>query len=196
VRTTVRATATTVKAGRRRCAVATGTALAALVRSRPGKLGLRDYGACSKRPADGGGLFVRSIRGDVNKGKSGWVYKVGRKAATAGAADPTGAFGAGRLRSGQRVTWFYCVLANRSCQRTLGLAATAEGGGVVRVTVRAYDDDGKGVPAAGATVRAAATSAVADSDGIARLTLAPGTARLEATQAGAIRTFAERVVVR
>ena len=52
---TVRANATTVKIGRRRCAVASGTSLAALLRSKPGKLSLRDFGACSKRSADGGG---------------------------------------------------------------------------------------------------------------------------------------------
>jgi hypothetical protein len=193
---TVRANAATVAIGRRRCALASGTPLATLVRSRPGRLRLRDFGACSKRPADGGGLFVRAIRNDVNSGQRGWVYKVGRKAATAGAADPSGPFGAGRLHSGQRVTWFYCVLTNRSCQRTLDLAAVAEGGGAVRVTVRAYDDNGKGIPAAGAIVRGGGGTAVAGADGVARLALAPGGVRLHATQPGAIRSFTERVTVR
>ena len=142
------------------------------------------------------GLFVRAIRKDVNKGTRGWVYKVGRKSATAGAADPSGAFGAGRLRSGSRITWFYCVLKSRSCQRTLEVVPVAEGGGVVRVTVRAYDDNGKGIAAAGATVRGGGSSAVADAGGEARLTLATGPVRLHATQAGAIRSFTERVTVR
>ena len=192
----VRASATTVRIGRRRCAVASGTPLAALVRSKPGGLGLRDFGACSQRGADGGGLFVRSIRGQANKGKDGWVYKVGRRAATAGAADPSGPFGSGRLRTGRRVTWFYCVLANRSCQRTLELAAVAEGAGVVRVTVRAYDDEGRSIPAAGATVSGGGASSAAGADGVARLTLPPGPVRLHARQAGAIRSFTERVTVR
>ena len=51
----------------------------------------------------------------------GWVYKVGNKAAPAGAADPTGPFGRGLLRSRQRVTWFWCVVEpdGDGCQRTL-----------------------------------------------------------------------------
>jgi hypothetical protein len=192
----VRASATTVKVGRRRCAVGRGTALAALVRSKPGRLGVRDYGSCSRRAADGVSLFVRSIRGDVNRGQSGWVYKVGRKLATAGAGDPSGPFGSGRLRKGQRVTWFYCKLEGRSCQRTLALKAAAEGGGSVLVTVRAYDDEGRSIPATGAAVSGGGASATTGGDGTARLTLAPGRVRLKATQPGAIRSFSERVAVR
>ena len=41
----------TVRVRGRRCAAGGGTALAALVRSRPGPLRLRDFGACSTRPA-------------------------------------------------------------------------------------------------------------------------------------------------
>ena len=92
------------------CTAGRATALAALVRSEarpawPARLRLVLVEA-----RDGGGLFVESIRGDVNRGQNGWVYKVGRRAATAGAADPTGPFGHGRLRNGQSVTWFYCRL--------------------------------------------------------------------------------------
>ena len=97
---------------------------------------------------DGGGLFVGSIRGDVNRGQNGWVYKVGRRAATAGAADPSGPFGRGRLRTGQRVTWFYCRLRDGGCQRTLELKLRAEAGAVV-ATVRGYDDEGHGVAGRG-----------------------------------------------
>ena len=68
---TVSTKATSVSVGGHRCATGTGTALAALVRSRPGKLRLHDFGSCSRRAADGGGLFVRGIRGDVNKGQNG-----------------------------------------------------------------------------------------------------------------------------
>ena len=80
-------------------------------------------------------------------------------AATAGAADPSGPFGRGRLKRGQRVTWFYCRLGEGGCQRTLALTARA-GPGAVDVTVRGYDDEGGGVPIEGATVRAGAVSAV------------------------------------
>ena len=110
--------ATKVTVAGRRCAVAGRTPLAALVRSNPGRIRLRDFGACSSRPSDAAGLLVTGIDGDRNRGQRGWVYKVGHRAATAGAADPSGPFGHGRLRAGQRVTWFYCVRA-ADCQRTL-----------------------------------------------------------------------------
>ena len=98
VQRTVAAKEVRVKVGRKRCAAGDGTALAALVRSRIGRLGLRDYGSCSTRARDSAGLFVSSIRGERNRGQDGWVYKVGRRGATAGAADPSGAFGRGRLK--------------------------------------------------------------------------------------------------
>ena len=125
---------------------ARGTPLAALLRSKPGSVGLRDYGSCSRRRASSSGqLYVRSIRGDRERGRGGWVYKVGRRLGTAGAADTSGPFGRGRLRTGARLTWFYCLLTRGSCQRTLTLKATPLGGGVVAVTVRGYDDEGRGV---------------------------------------------------
>ena len=90
-----------VRIGRRRCASATGTPLAALVRARPSRrIGLKDFGSCSRRARDGAGLFVRRIGPDANRGNDGWVYKVGRKVATAGAGDPSGPFGRRRLRRG------------------------------------------------------------------------------------------------
>ena len=183
-----------VRIGRRRCAAGTGTALAALVRSRPGRLRLRDFGSCSRRAADGGGLFVSGIRGDRNRGRNGWVYKVGRKAATAGAADPEGPFGRGRLRSGRRVTWFYCRLVAQSCQRTLELRATGQAGGVA-VSVSGYDDEGRGVRVAGATVRLGSASQPTDASGVARFTLPAGSYRASATKPGLVRTYPQRVAV-
>ena len=115
---TVTAGRASVNVNRRRCAVAPATPLAALVRSRPPSLGLRDYGSCSKRARDGAGLFVKRIGGDVNAGQDGWVYKVGNRSGSAGAADPTGPFGNGRLRRGARVVWFYCHMQGSTCQRT------------------------------------------------------------------------------
>ena len=189
---TVSTRAARVRVEGRRCRAGDATALAALVRSRPGRLRLRDFGACSRRARDGGGLFVRSIRGDVGRGQSGWVYKVGRRAATAGAADPTGPFGRGRLRAGQRVTWYFCRLRQGGCQRTLELRTRAEPGTVV-ATVRGYDDEGRGAAVAGATVSAGGVSALTDADGHARLALAPGRYRAVAEKAGLIRSFTERV---
>jgi hypothetical protein len=181
-----------VRAGGRRCAAGDGTALAALVRSRPGQLRIRDFGACSLSARDGAGLFVESIRADRNRGQNGWVYKVGRRGATAGAADPTGPFGNGRLRSGQRVTWFFCRLVGGGCQRTLELKVTTRPGGVL-ASVRGYDDEGSGVPVEGATVSAGSTAGKTGPDGTVELALAPGIHRLIARKDGLVRSFAERV---
>jgi hypothetical protein len=191
---TVKAKQVMVKVGRRRCAAGEGTALAALVRSGVGPLRLVDYGSCSARPRDGAGLFVRAIGGDRNRGQNGWVYKVGRRGATAGAADPSGPFGRGRLKGGQRVTWFYCRLRDGGCQRTLELEASTEPGAVA-VMVRGYDDEGNGVPVAGATVSAGAVSGVTAADGAVRLALPAGSHRLVAAKDGLVRSFAEGITV-
>jgi hypothetical protein len=186
---------TLVRVGGRRCAAGDGTALAALVRGRPGRVRLRDFGSCSRRPRDGAGLFVSAIGRDRNRGQDGWVYKVGRRAATAGAADPAGPFGSGPLREGQRVTWFYCRMRAGGCQRTLAVRASSEPGGLL-ATVRGHDDEGRAIAIEGATVRAGGASAVTGPDGGARLALAPGSYRVVAIKDGLVRSFAERAVVR
>jgi hypothetical protein len=193
---TVRARGVKAKVGRHRCAVGTATPLAALFRLRPGKVTLKDFGSCSRRAADGTGLFVRAIRGDRNRGQNGWVYKVGRRSATAGAADPAGPFGHGRLRSGAKVTWFYCLMKGTSCQRTLSVKPKAVSGGTVTVKVTGYDDNGKGKPAAGAKVRLNGAAAVADAAGTAQFQAPAGSYRVYASKAGAVRSFGERVVVK
>lgn len=192
----VRAKGTTVKVGRRRCAVGTGTPLAALVRSRPGRIGVKDYASCSRRPADAVSLYVRSIRGDRAGGPRGWVYKVGHRQGTSGAADTSGPFGRGRLRGGQRITWFFCTLRKGSCQRTLELRAKPAGSGVVSVRVRSYDDEGRGAAAAGATVSSSGVRAITDSAGRATLTVSPGRHTIHAEKPGLIRSFGELVTVR
>jgi hypothetical protein len=191
---TVSTRATKVSVAGRRCTAGHGSALAALVRSKPGRLRLHDFGSCSRRASDGAGLFVRSIRGDANRGQDGWVYKVGRRAATAGAADPSGPFGRGRLRAGQRVTWFYCRLRDGGCQRTLEVRLRGESGALL-ATVRGYDDAGKGIAVDGATVSAGGASAQTGPDGVARLALRAGSYKVVATKAGLVRSFAERAEV-
>jgi hypothetical protein len=183
-----------VRVGRRRCAAGAGTALAALARSRVGRLRLRDFGSCSRRPRDGVGLFVSGIGPDTNRGRNGWAYKVGRRGAAAGAADPSGAFGNGRLRAGQRVTWFYCRLGPRGCQRSLEVRVRGEPGALV-ASVRGYDDEGKGTPIEGATVSAGGAAGLTGADGTARLALATGSYRVVAAKDGLVRSFAERVEV-
>ena len=185
--------ATTVNVAGRRCAVGERTALAALVRSRPGPLRFRDFGACSGSPRDAAGLLVTRIGPDRNRGQRGWVYKVGRRAATAGAGDPAGPFGRGRLQAGQRITWFYCVRA-ANCQRTLEVRATPTTGGIV-ATVRAYDDAGDGVPVEGASVTAGGVTGLTAADGRVEIALSPGTHRVVARKDGLVRSFTERVEV-
>src|SRR4051812_18784822 len=181
-----------VKVGHKRCAIASRTPLAALVRSHPGHIGLRDFGSCSRDPRDATQLFVRSIRHDKNKGRRGWEYKVGRKAGTTGAADPSGPFGTGRrLRSGQRVVWFYCVLRTGGCQRTLAVRVTPDAAGLT-VKVVGYDDHGHAITVDGATVKAGGASAVTGADGRARLPLPSGTYRVYAQKKGLVRSFSER----
>ena len=194
VQKAVTAHATTVRVRGRRCAVGAGTPLAALVRSRVGPLRLRDYGSCSKRPRDAGSLYVAAIAKDRGRGASGWVYKVGNKVASAGAADPSGPFGRGRLRAGARVTWFFCRMSIRtsSCQRTLAIKALSDATGVT-VTVRSYDDRGRSRPAGGATVHAGATTVTADSNGVARLPA--GATRAWAEAPGMVRSFEEPIEV-
>jgi hypothetical protein len=191
---TVSTRATKVSVAGRRCTAGDGTALAALVRSKPGKLRLHDFGSCTRRASDGAGLFVRSIGGDANRGQNGWVYKVGRRAASAGAADPRGPFGRGLLRAGQRVTWFYCRMRDGGCQRTLELKLTTHPGTLI-ATVRGYDDQGDSLAVAGAEVSAGGASAQTDASGVARLTLPTGSYRAVATKPGLVRSFAERAEV-
>jgi hypothetical protein len=191
---TVRARKVLVRVGGRRCAAGDGTALAALVRTRPGRLRLRDFGSCSRRPRDSGGLFVAGIGPDRNRGQNGWVYKVGRRSATAGAADPSGPFGSGRLRARARVTWFYCRLQAGGCQRTLEVRARAVPGGL-SARVVGYDDEGRGVPVEAATVSAATATAMTGANGEVSLALPPGDYRLVATKPGLVRSFTERVEV-
>jgi hypothetical protein len=189
----VRAKDTTARIGSRRCAVGQGTALAALLRSGVAKVGLRDFGSCSKRAADAGGLFVRQLGPDANKGQSGWVYKVGRKSASAGAADPAGPLGHGLIKSGARLVWFYCLVASK-CQPTLEVRV-GPGAGGVSVRVTAYDDRGRGKPAAGATVHAGPLVATTDSSGLASVATGRGTFEVYADGAGAVRSFPQRVNV-
>lgn len=187
-----------VRVGGKRCAVPAATALAALLRSRVAALKLTDYGSCSRRPRDAAGLYVRAIRRDRARGPNGWVYKVGNRVAPAGAADPSGPFGRGRLKAGARVTWFYCRMSRRtnSCQRTLGVKARALGGGKLRATVRAYDDRGRSRLVRGATVRAGVETAKTNTRGAATFQLEPGRTRVRASAKGRVRSFEEAAAVR
>jgi hypothetical protein len=172
----VAAPKTAVSASGRGCTVAAGTPLAALAALR--RLGgpafaVRDYGHCSGSPASSASLFVYSLAGQTNRGQSGWVYKVEGRAGSTGAADPSGPEGDGRrISAGQRVLWFWCEARASACQRTLGVSPArtyARAGSRLRVTVTGYDNEGRSVPVAGATVWLGSASATTDRAGHATL---------------------------
>ena len=186
----------TVPAGAARvnaCRVQAGTPLAVLAAfNRAGGPPFRARGECSA-------LYVFQIGRDRARGRAGWVYKVGHRVGTTAAADPTGPFGSGRrLDGGQRVTWFWCVAAGR-CQRTLEVVRPPRrvpAGRGVRVAVRAYDDNGRGVPARGARVALGRTTAVTGADGTAVLIArGHGHQTLRAARRGLVPAFPEPVTV-
>jgi hypothetical protein len=184
-----------VTVGAKRCAVGAGTPLGVLAGLHL-TLRVRDYyGSCGRRARDAGGLFVTRVGPDRNRGASGWVYKLGRRGGSSGAADPAGPFGTGRrLRAGDRLLWFWCRAdPSGGCQRTLEATpdrTTAAPGDAVHVTVRGYDNDGHGVPVGGATVRLGSASALTGADGAATLTVpGAGRLRLSATAPGLVPAF-------
>ena len=188
----VRLKVRTVKVAGRRCKVGGATPLSVLVATKL-KLGLRDYGRCGRRPRDAAGLYVTKVGREREKGRGGWVYKVGRRVDSAGAGDVRGR----RLRNGARVLWFWCEQGASGCQRTLEARperSSAAPGETLRVTVRGYDDNGHGVPVEGATVRLGSATAVSGADGVAVLTVVDGR-RLEAFKDGLVRSFPREVAV-
>ena len=189
----VRLKARTVKVGRKRCRVGARTPLTVLAGTGL-RLAIRDYGACGKRPRDAAGLYVAKVGRERERGRGGWVYKVGRRVDSAGAGDVDGR----RLRGGQRVLWFWCEQNDSGgCQRTLEVVperSSAVPGETLPVIVRGYDDNGRGVPVEGATVRLGAATAITGADGVAVLTVVDGGA-LEAEKDGMVRSFPREVTV-
>ena len=181
---TVRVGAGRVRSGGRTCRLRAGLPVSVF---RALRVSFRVRGECEN-------LYVFKAAGDRGGGAQGWVYKVGRKLPSVSSSDPSA-----RLRSGQRVTWFWCVRAG-SCQRTLEArpaARSVSAGGTLRVTVRAYDDFGRGRPQPSALVSLGAATAVTGADGVATLT-APSTAgryRLIAERDGLVPSFPERIAV-
>jgi hypothetical protein len=202
---TVTAASTTVQAGRRSCAVDAGTPLAALAALRraggPG-FALRDYGRCGSSPVNSGELFVYSLGGEVNSGQSGWEYKVDGLSGSTGAADPSGPQGNGRrLSSGERLLWFWCQASSGGCERTLEVSSSAgsiSAGHALTVTVEGYDNEGRGLPVAGAIVTLGSDFASTAANGRATL-IAPathGSYQLSAIRHGLVPSFPETIVVK
>lgn len=179
--------------GGRRCAIGARTPLGVLAGARL-RLGIRDYASCGTSARDAGGLYVRQIGRERERGRAGWVYKVGTRNGTTAAGDPAGPFGSGGLRRGVRVLWFWCELGADGCQRTLDVRPARRAvvaGAPVTVTVRGHDDDGRGVPVEGARVRLGSAAAVTGPDGRAVLEMPAGRRRVElrATRTGMVRSF-------
>lgn len=191
----------TIKVGHRRCRVGAATPLSVLAATHLA-LRFRDYGHCGKRPQDASAVYVTSVAGRREHGNGGWVYKVGRRAGTTAAGDLSGPFGTGRrIHGGQRITWFWCELQpSGSCQRTLEIRperSTVQPGEALRVTVRGYNDQGKGVLVSGAAVRLGSATATTGVGGIATLQApdTPGTLKLQAKRAGMLRAFPREVKI-
>jgi hypothetical protein len=178
-----------VKVGSRRCTVSGRTPLGVLAATSLA-VRVRDYGSCGRRPADAASLFVTRIGSDRNRGQDGWVYKVGRKVSSAGAGDRSGR----RLRAGDRLLWFYCrAQRTGGCQRTLEATpdrASVAPGETVSVTVRGYDDQGRGIAVAGATVTLGSATATTDAAGVAQVVVpAAGRLTLGAARTGMVPAF-------
>jgi hypothetical protein len=187
--------ARTVRVGGHHCAIPARSPLSALLATGL-KLALRDYARCSRRVADASGLYVKRVGPDTARGRDGWVYKVGHVTGSAGAADPYGA----RLRAGASLLWFWCrSTASGGCQRTLDVKPASTHvapGAPLRVTVRGYDDQGRGVAVGGATVSLGRARATTAADGTATITApAAGRARLAAQRTGLVRSFAREIVI-
>jgi hypothetical protein len=203
--TTVRVRTQVVKASGRRCRVGASTPLAALaeiLRRQHTDWHVRDFGSCERLSARSSGqLFVDRVAGDHNRGQNGWFYKVDDRAGDQGAGE-TGSGATGRLRRGDRVAWFYCVLdaATRSCQRTLRVipeSASGPPGGALRVRVRGYDNERHAAPMPGARVELGPASAVANANGVAVVTLpGAGIHALTATSPGTVPAFPTLIAVR
>jgi hypothetical protein len=188
---TVSAAGTRVSAGGKRCSVPAASGLAVLAAARRAggpPFSVRQEGGCQ-------GLYVFKVGSDRARGRSGWVYKVGRATPGTGAGERTRSIG-----SGAHVVWFWCRMGSSgSCQRTLEISAgrVAKAGRAQRVVVRGYDDGGRGRPVSGAVVRLGSESARTGAGGVA-IVRAPrrGSYRLTATRAGMVPAFPLGVIVR
>ncbi len=158
----VRAKQVTIKVAGRRCTVGAGTPLAALIALQAkakapgvGRLALKDYGSCGKRPSTSSLLYLTAIGRDRADGPDGWVYDIAGRSGSTGAADPAGPFGKGRLKTGAAVAWRWCRASTDpegDCGDALEIVSTVQRGEAlssgtapfdVTVRVRTGAADGK-----------------------------------------------------
>jgi hypothetical protein len=185
----VRPVGRTIRIGRKRCPVPAATPLAGLLAARE-SVQVTDAAGC-----DPTAMFVTRVGSEANRGIAGWEYKVGAASPSFGAGDP-----AQRLRTGAHLLWFWCVRAT-ACQQTLGLAspsATPVRGASFTVTVLGYDDNGRGRPVVGASVRLGGEVVRSGTGGLATLTApaAPGRYGIAASKPGLVPSFPLEASVR
>ncbi len=201
----VSASATSLRVASRSCAVAAGTPLAALAAMRRAggpAFALRDYGHCGSSPRNSAELFVNDIGGERNRGQDGWEYKVSNVAGSTGAADPSGTAGDGRLlRSGEHVLWFWCSASRGGCEHTLEAApasARVRPRSSLQVTVREYDNEGRGSAVARAVLTLGTDFATTGANGRATLIApsSPGSYPLRASRSGLVPSFPQTITVR
>jgi hypothetical protein len=191
----VSASRTRVRSSGRNCRIPQGLGLSVLAAlDRVGGPSFRSRGSCDS-------IYVFQVGSDRESGRGGWVYAIDNKHATVGASDPSGPFGDGRrLRSGQRVVWYWCNVSGR-CQHTLRIRLSTKStsrGSRFKVRAIAYDSQGRGRHRSGVRVSIAGSSATTGSDGLATLT-APrkrGGHRVRARATGLIPAFPETLTVR
>ena len=143
-------------------------------------------------------LYVFQVGGARERGRGGWVYKVGTRGGTAAASDPTGPFGNGRIRSGAEVVWFWCRRALR-CQRSLKVTGErrVRVGRTLRVRVRGYDDYGRSRVIRGARVSVGRARVRTNRRGLATIRMARrGLFRLRAARRGLVPAFPIGIRVR
>jgi hypothetical protein len=173
----------------RRCRVRAGLPLGVLDALR---LSYRSRGGC-------GSLYVTQVGRSRAFGQQGWVYKVGTRTGTAGAADPSGPFGNGRIRSGSEVVWFWCRRALR-CQRSLRISGPrrVRRHGRLRMRIRGYDDFGRSRPIRGVGVTVAGRFARTNRSGYAtfRMPRRPGVYRMRASKRALVPAFPVGIRVR
>ena len=160
----------------------------------------KDYGACS-RAARRVRLALRAL----DRRRAGAAARTAGSTRSAAASDPPApptrparsATGR-RLRSGQKVLWFWCVkdAGGRLPAHARGRRAADRRARCAPfpATVRGYDENGGGVPVAGVEV---APGAVTDASGAATVTApaAAGTLTLRAEAPGLVQAFPRKVTV-
>jgi hypothetical protein len=162
-------------------------------------LGVLEFLGVSYRTRGGcDSLYVFQAAGARASGRRGWVYKVGTRNGTAGASDPSGPFGSGRIRSGSEVVWFWCRRA-LDCQRTLKVTGErrVRVGRTLRVRVRGYDDFGRSRVIRGARVTVGRASRRTNRRGVASIRMSRrGLFRLRASKRGLVPAFPIGIRVR